>query len=158
MVVGTPEEYRYFVKWSGGAEGYAQGLAFYAAEATRRGDLTLPELAGEIALLFRMPGVEESQTAATLATTYANAVKAVKRVRDNEPLLYVPSLVIEPALPQHEDPDVLEVAKIRQRVIAAHKAAAEAKAASTFLEMYLNGYPLYAWPWESPKNRQKKAS
>lgn len=154
MVVGAPEEYRYFVRWSGGAEGYAQGLAFYAAEASRRGDLTLPELAGEIALLFRMPGVEESQTAATLATTYANAVK---RVRDKESLLYVPGLVIEPALPEHEDPDVLEVANIRQRVIAAHKAAAEAKAASTFLEMYLNGYPLYAWPWESPKNRQKKA-
>lgn len=143
MAVPSPEELgRYFVRWSGGADGYAQGLALYAAEATRRGDLNVPDLAGEITILLRMPWVEESPTAAMLVTAYS---EGLGRIKGREESNYSSILVIEPAKPEAEDPLILQIAAVRQKMIATCKARNEASATELHLDLMLLGYPV-RWP------------
>ena len=129
----------YFIRWSGGTEGYAQGLALFAAEATRRGDLNVPELAGEITILLRMPGVEDSPTATMLATAYSDGLRQIK---GSEALAYSSILVMEPARPEAEDPLILQIAGVRQKMIATRKLRNEASAAELQLDLVLRGYPV----------------
>lgn len=144
----------YFVRWSGGAEGYAQGLALFAAEATRRDDLNVPELAGEISILLRMPGVEDSPTTAMLATAYSDGLRQIK---GSEALVYSSILVMEPAKPEAEDPLILQIAGVRQKMIATRKLRSEASAAELQLDLVLRGYPVRRSPSGAARKTMRTA-